>query len=47
MNGVVFSFGSITAKLSDEVYAEFEARVPEQGVAEWIEAMIGNALRDS
>jgi hypothetical protein len=47
VNGVVFSFGSITAKLSDEVYAEFEARVPEQGVAEWIEAMIVNALRDS
>jgi len=47
VNGVVFSFGSITAKLSDEVYAEFEAHVPEQGVAEWIEAMIGNALRDS
>ena len=46
-DGVVFSFGSITAKLSEEVYQLFEDHAPEQDLASWLEGVIVGALGDS
>jgi hypothetical protein len=42
--GVIFHFGAITAKLSDEVHERFKAELPPTGVKEFVERVISNGL---
>lgn len=46
-DGIMFSFGAITARLSEETYSLFETYVPESDIGPWIERMITNALCNS
>ena len=40
MDGVLFSFGEITARVSQEVYDLFMSGSPDENIAQWVEARI-------
>jgi hypothetical protein len=44
-DGVMFSFGAISAKCSDETYKLFIEKAPDADVAEWVEAVILKGIR--
>jgi len=45
--GVVFSFGAITAKIDKNIYNDFLQVVPENNIQEWITAVLRHAISDS
>lgn len=45
--GVVFSFGAITAKIDKNIYDDFLQAAPENNIQEWITAVLRHAISDS